>query len=446
MGKHTTEISLKLFDFLIDLGNGMRYHTDTEYPMTDNSFGSQAIDIAWFNEKENKFPLFIFEIESTSNNSIANNPTKIFGKDSKVFEKPLFFFHIIIDGAENSEKYVDLIGLFGKHNYDIFRLNNADIENLLLKIISQHRRIHNDLDLYYIIRLINDYDEIKSEIEFERFLKNVEKLIHDNQLYRIGQVYADIASRDKSFQEQYLKFIYRSFIDKQLFYLSYDGYSKSIASEFINLGLLYSNYGNEINYIDFTIILVEAQRTETFCKIEYLPGLNYDYDVFIHDHVPFYVALTFFLFEGNLSAQKYIIDIAIRIIRKLNTTEEFIFEHHLSWGLLMTASNHEFSENFKELKDLVNSRSGILNTILFCPTFINDHQELADSKLMLVPDQNEYIEMLKQKFGHITNDKNINEIAIMSLSEDWKDEIEYHFNLGVELANLVIKSLMKHVC
>lgn len=443
MGKHSTEISLKLFDFLMDLGDGLGYHTDTEYPMTENSFGGQAIDIAWFNEKENKFPLFIFEIESTSNNSIANNPTKIFGKDSKIFEKPLFFFHIIIDGAENSEKYVDLIGLFGKHNYDIFRINNADIENLILKIISQHRRIHNYVDICYIIKLINDHYEIKSEIEFERFLTKFEKLIHENQFYLIGQVYADIASCDKSFQEQYLKFIYRLFIDKQSLYLSYESYSVSIVSEFINLGLLYSKYGHEISDLDFTSLLIEAQRTETFSKIEYLPGLNYDYDIFIHDHVPFYIALAFFLFEGNLSAQKYIVDIAIRIIRKLEVTEEFIFEHHLSWGLLMTASNHEFLENFEELKNLMNSRSGILNTILFCPVFINDHQEFTDSKLILVPNRNDYIEIFKQEFSHIIKDKNIDEIAIMSLSEIWKDEIRYHFNLGVDLSNLAIKSLMK---
>jgi len=444
MGKHSTEISLKLFDFLIDLGNGLGYHTDTEYPMSENSFGSQAIDIAWFNEKENKFPLFIFEIESSSNNSIANNPTKIFGKDSKVFEKPLFFFHIIIDGAENSEKYNDLIGLFGKHNYDIFRINNAEIENLLLKIISQHRRIHNNVDLYYIVRLINEYDEIKSGIELERFLTNVEKLIHENQFYRIGQVYADIASRDKLFQEQYLKFLYRLYTDKQSVYISYEGYSASITSEFINLGLLYSKFGNEINDLDFTSLLTEAQKTETFSKIEYLPGLNYDYDIFIHDHVPFYIALTFFLFEGNLKAQKYIIYIAIRIIRKLKVTEEFIFEHHLSWGLLITASNQEFSEIFEELKELVNSKSGILNTILFCPTFINDHQKLPDSKLVLVPIRNEYIELFKKEFSHLNNDKNINEIAIMSLSDNWQAETEYHYNLGVDLTNLVVKSLMKH--
>jgi hypothetical protein len=444
MGKHTTEISLKLFDFLIDLGNVLQYHTDTEYPMSENSFGSQAIDIAWFNEKENKFPLFIFEIESTSNNSIANNPTKIFGKDSKVFEKPLFFFHIIIDGAENSEKYADLIGLFGKHNYDIFRINNSDIENLILKIISQHRRIHNNVDLLYIIRLIYDYDKIKSEIEFEIFLTNIEKLIHENQFYQIGQVYADIASRDKSFQEQYLKFIHRSFLDETLSYLSYESYYANITCEFINLGILYSTFGKELTDLNFSKLLIDAQKTETFSKIEYLPGLNYDYDVFIHDHVPFYVALTFFLFDDNLNAQNYILDIAVKIIRKLKVTEEYIFEHHLSWGLLMSASRPEFAEIFEELKDLVNIRNGILNTILFCPTFINDHQELADSKLILVPDRKEYLEMFSHEFKNIKNEKCINEIAIMSLSEDWKDELDYHFNLGVDLTNLALKTLMKH--
>ncbi|WP_288244665.1 hypothetical protein [uncultured Chryseobacterium sp.] len=444
MGKHSTEISLKLFDFLINLGNVLGYHTDTEYPMSENLFGSQAIDIAWFNNQENKFPLFIFEIESSSNNSIANNPTKIFGKDSKVFEKPLFFFHIIIDGAQNSEKYNDLIGLFGKHNYDIFRINNADIENLLIKIISQHRRIHNEINLLYVVRLINSFEEIRSNIEFEVFLKNIEKLIHENQLYQLGQVYADVASRDKSFQEQYLKFLYRFFSNKQSFYLGYEEYSASIVGEFINLGLLYSQYGNEINNFDFINLLIDAQKTETFSKIEYLPGLNYDYDIFIQGHVAFYIALTFFLFEGNLIAQKYIIDIIIKIIRKLDVTEGFIFEYNLSWGLLMAASNHEFSENYEELKNLMNNRKGILNTILFCPTFINDHQELSDSKLILVPDRNKYVEIFKQEFIHLDIHNNINEIAIMSLSEDWKDEMKYHFNLGINLSNLVIKSLMKN--
>jgi hypothetical protein len=441
MGEHSTTTSLNLIDFLTSLGDGLCYYTDTEFPMNEKSFGGQAIDIAWFNEEGSKFPLFIFEIESTSNNSIANNPTKIFGKDSKVFEKPLFFFHIIIDGAENSEKYSDLIGLFGKYNYDIFRINNGDVENLLLKIISQHRRIHNEIDLRYLIQLIYVTDAIKSQIKFERFLTNVENLIHENQFYRIGQVYADIASCEKSFQEQYSKFLYRSLLSKKTFYLSYENYSASIASEFVNLGILYSSYKKELNNLDFTSLLIEAQKTETFNKIEYLPGLNHDYDIFIHDHVPFYIALTFFLFDGNVNAQRYIIDTAIKIIRKLKIAEDYIFEHHVSWGLLMSSSNEEFSKIYQELRDLTNKRNRILNTILYCPTFMNDHHELPDSILMIVPDRNEYIEELKHKFEHLNNVTDINEIAIMSLSEYWKDTIEYNVNLGFDLTNYVVKKV-----
>lgn len=441
MGEHSTSTSLNFIEFLTNLGDGLGYFTDTEYPMNEKSFGGQAIDIAWFNEMGSRFPLFIFEVESTSNNSIANNPTKIFGKDSKVFEKPLFFFHIIIDGADNSEKYSDLLGLFGKYNYDIFRLNNGDVENLLVKIISQHRRIRDEVDLKFIIRLINDTKEVKSKIVFERFLTNVERLINENQFYRLGQAYADIASRDKEFNEQYLKYLHRLFQAKHSVYSGFENYCAAITSEFINLGLLYSNFQGELSGINFTDLLVEAQKTETFSKIDYLPGLNYDYDVFIFDYVPFYLALTFFLFNGNLSAQKYILDISVKIIRKLNPSDSLTFEHHVSWGLLMSAYQESFTEYFDELKDLVNNRDGILDTILYCPTYRNEHQVLSDSKLILVPNRVEYLQTFKQEFLHLSVDTNIAEIAIKSLSEDWKDELDYHFNLGVDLANWALKSL-----
>lgn len=58
MGKYTTTVSLNLFDFLIDLGKMLCYFADTEYAMSKNIFGSQAIDLAWFNEKGNNFLLF----------------------------------------------------------------------------------------------------------------------------------------------------------------------------------------------------------------------------------------------------------------------------------------------------------------------------------------------------------------------------------------------------
>ena len=169
--------------------------------------------------------------------------------------------------------------------------------------------------------------------------------------------------------------------------------------------------------------------------------MSYDYDIFIQNYVPFYLALTFFLFDGNTSAQRYVLDVALGIIRKLQISNDFTFEHHVSWFLLMAASNQEFSRDFDEVKNSMNSESGILNTILYCPFFMNDHNNLPDSEMILVPDRDTYVETLKREFSHLLNDKDINQIAIMSLSEDWKDEQDRHFNLGVDLSNLVSESL-----
>jgi len=441
MGNHSTKVSLKLFDFLIELGNRLDYFVDMEYPMSETVFGSQAIDIAWFNEEKSQFPLFIFEIESSTNNSIANNPTKVFGKESKVFEKPLFFFHIIIDSAENSEKYNDLLGLFGKYNYDIFKLNSGEIKTLLIKILLQHRRIYNEFDLFRILTHIIQEKEICSQIDIEAFLTKVEEIVHENQSYRIGQVYADIASCDDLFLDQYSKFLHRSFKKEFLMYLSYEGYSESITSEFINLGILYNSFGEELSEIDFKKLLIEAQKTETFSKIEYLPGLNRDYDIFIHDHVSFYLALSFMLFQGNLEAQKFILDIVNGILDKLPQSKYYIIEHHVSWGLLISATSNEFLDSYERIKNQINANGDIYDTILYSPIYRNEHNELPDSKLIQVPDMNEYCRAISINFNHLKKGKGIQEIAVMSLSNYWKEGLEVNYNLGIELANYIVKSI-----
>ena len=445
MGDHTTKKSLELFDFIINLGKYLNYHTDKEHPMNPNTFGSQAIDIAWFNEESSKFPLFIFEIETKTTNSIANNPTKVFGKESKVFEKPLFFFHIIIDSAKNSEKYNDLMSLFGKYNYDIFKINDGEQEQLLLKILSQHRRIQNEINLFWVIYLIRNTPHIESKIKIDRFLENVEKLIHENQFYQIGQIYSDIASRDKKFVPQYLNFLRRSFHQKKLSDLRYENYCASITAEMINTCMLFYKFDN-CKGTDIIKLLNEYQnRTGTLKTIDYLPNLNRDYDIFIHDFVPFYLALSFFLLEDNKRGQKYILDTAISILHKLPRNYEFVLEHHISWALLMSSTDEAYSDLYEKLRKLVNDNGGIYDNILFSPTYKNEYREIPDSKIILVPRKEKYIQDFSKQFKHLKNDNELLQIAVKSLSHDWQDNVDYFFDLGIDLANFIIKSLEKEL-
>ena len=440
MGEHSSSKSLEIIDFLQELGDCLDYFIDTEYPMNSNSFGSQAIDIAWFNDKSSKFPLFIFEVESTSNNSIANNPTKVFGKESKTFEKPLFFFHIIIDSADNSEKYNDLMGMFGKHNYAIFRINKGDLGNLIFTILSQHRRIRDNINLYSVLRLLID-KEINSKINIRELLENIETIIHENQKIYIGNIYANIASLNLSFKDEYLNYIKQRLNDSSLTLLHYEDYCINIVAEMINLGLIYSSFKTELEKINFKILLDKYQnRYNIFKSIEYLPGINYDYDIFIHDYVPYYIALTFQLFSGNLSAQKYLLDVEMEIIKKLPQNNEFVFEHHISWLLLMSAYVDEFLNYFEEARKLSNENRKILNTVVFCPLLKTDYQRLPESRLILIPDRKAYRKKMINEFEHIISNDDILTTAIKSISKDWEIDLDYSYNLGVNLTNIIVKS------
>lgn len=441
MGEHSTEKSIAIIEFIKGFGECMNYYVSDEFPLKSNSFGGQAIDIAWFNDRSSTFPLFIFEIESTTNNTIINNPSKIYGKDSKIFEKPLFFFHIIIDGAENSEKYGDLLGLFGKHNYDIFKLNRGDLNSLLLKVFAQHRRIRDDINLQYVIELILETQEIFRDVEFDLLLPQVENIVNENQLYWLGQIYANVASKYPNFENQYTRFIEMIYFNKSLRHLIFEGYSESITSELINLGIFFYSFGDKHPETDYEKLLDDFQnRYDFFQSIQYLPGLNYDYQIFIEDYVPYYLALAFRLFEGNTLAQEFILKLCVELLRVIPQNDNKAYEHHLSWALLLSASNKRYYDFYKQIIDLNGRENLLTNTILFEPHFRNEYVIRSETKLIPIPEINIYLHEMESSYSKVKADDEILHIAISSLTGIPNGDLQYQINLGVGLANLIIKS------
>jgi hypothetical protein len=441
MGIHSTTSSLELIDFIKKLGTSLGYYVIDEHPMS-NKFGSQDIDIAWFNEEASTFPLVIFEIESTTNNAIANNPTKVFGKDSSVFEKPLFFFHIIVNSARNSEKYNDLMGMFGKHNYAIFRTNNNELVDLIIKIISQHRRIRESFDLESVINLLLTSTEIKKNVDFDNLLPKIENILHDNQKATLGQIYSNIACRTAEFLENYLKFINRAFTQNYLDNLNYDGYRTSILSGLINLGMLYHEFNEEHSDKCFVSLLDKYQNQfDTFKAIDHLPGLNQDYEIFIDDHLPYYLALAFMLFEGNQNAQKYILELEIEILGKIPKDKEYSYAHHISWALLMSVSNSDFHHYFEKIRGISDKFGEVLDSIVYDPIFENKYIKRADSKFTSIPEIDDYKVIISKNTQGYKGNELLCNIAIKSLSPDWRfDEIDYYENLGVTLSSFMIQS------
>jgi hypothetical protein len=148
MSEHKLNQGLHFINGLKVLGRILNYNVETEFPLDPAKVSPKAaLDVAWFKEKNQRFPLFIFEVESQPTNSMAYNPVKVLSKESTVFEKPLFFFQIILKKGVSSERVEDLQRQFGTHNYRIYRLEVDQGFDFLRDILTQHRRLQSELNI-----------------------------------------------------------------------------------------------------------------------------------------------------------------------------------------------------------------------------------------------------------------------------------------------------------
>lgn len=146
MANHKLPAGKKLIEGIVQLGWVLGYHVEEEFPVDESSYGeSPAVDVAWFSQKGNRFPLFIFEVESKATNGMTNNPLKIYSQENRVFEKPLFFFHVVAQGGSNSARPRNLEAQYGKNNYRIYLVGSNTANDLIKDVLIQHARVRNDI-------------------------------------------------------------------------------------------------------------------------------------------------------------------------------------------------------------------------------------------------------------------------------------------------------------
>lgn len=163
MSEHKLPLGKELIEWICKLGHVLGYHVEKEY-IIDNK--RSAVDVAWLVNKNNNHPLFIFEIESKSSNSMVNNPLKIYAQSVNFFEKPLFFFHVVVKGGVKSSRKENLELMYGKENYRIYLMEEKVSNKLVEDIINQHYRVSNDLNYIDLYDFLNEdiwLDDIKCQ-------------------------------------------------------------------------------------------------------------------------------------------------------------------------------------------------------------------------------------------------------------------------------------------
>ncbi|MEX1268736.1 MAG: hypothetical protein WEA56_07010 [Balneolaceae bacterium] len=236
MSKHKLKKGKEFITSLKKIGESLGYQVVCEFPLDKSRRKSPAVDVAWLSEVDQTFPLMIFEVESVLTNSATNNPLKIYGLGNEEFEKPLFFFHVLLRGGKKSSKIKTLKRQYGAHNYRLYSLSDNETQNLILDVLSQHRRIQKELDL---IKLLNVLDEIwQEEINIIEIIIKIEQLGFNIKYLRS---YAQLSIDEPSYEQHFIRFLKTYDQDAPIRkYPEYDTYIGGWYSDALHWSLLIS--------------------------------------------------------------------------------------------------------------------------------------------------------------------------------------------------------------
>lgn len=402
MSEHKLKKGKEFIFSLKILGESLGYQVVGEFPLDQANQKSPAVDVAWLSEKDQMFPLMIFEVESALTNSATNNPLKVYGLENEEFEKPLFFFHVFLRGAKNSTKVKTLKRQYGTHNYRLYSLGDNETQNLLIDILSQHRRIQKEIDLINFLHVINEMWQ--EEINIDEIIIEIEKLGFDVKYLRS---YAELSIEEPSYQKHFIRFLktydHNADIRK---YPEYDTYMGDWYSDVLHWSLLINNDSTKRS--EYLENLKYWQEESSYMKqLGHFFGLSRDYDIFILGFSPQLIVLAGCLCKEYVDAMNYLITMQKEIFDKVKKAFSYqISLFHALW-LLHMANVVNNSVLYEELKSFINENGGIPKKFITIPhnnIALNNDEETEWAKDLnhdteFVPDQIELTKLVKNRIG-----------------------------------------------
>ncbi|GIP35967.1 hypothetical protein [Paenibacillus sp. J2TS4] len=431
MGRHTLAKGKVVLTILKELGEALNYHVETEYPVKKGE-NKQAIDIAWFIDNNDiKYPIMIFEIESYSANGSSANPMKIYSKPNYEFEKPLFFFHVFVDSGNDPAVIIDLEHQYGRNNYRVYEVKKGDINKLILDVISQHRRINQDINIHDLIELFT-FEKEWEDVNITNILFHLEGL-YKHKWSEILPVYAHLAQYIPLMNSEFIRFLDRkiteNFVDND-FYEDYIAYHFSYG---IHMAILTCIKGNN----QYLSRLKWWQEDSSYMeKIGPYFGLSREYDDFIACYSGAYFGMLAVLLKEQPDGVKYILEQSIKILGKMTMYPDNIIFYNALWALHISATSDTCETEYNYIREYINQR-GALNEywIIEPPSALGEaydeyknHYNVFSCKFKYIPDRETFIrEYVRSDISDIKNYKqDAVSLAIKMLSnpECWFERTE----------------------
>jgi hypothetical protein len=382
MPEHTKELGKQVINAIEDLGKALGYYVHSEFPVEQRA-RPPAVDVAWFaDEVEQKYPLMIFEVESLASNAMANNPTRVFGQASKEFERPLFFFHLVIKSGKESTRVENLQRVFGAHNYRIYRLDDGFATSFVKDVLSQHRRIRRDIDLLITMSVLFDYDCLPADKE-AILLHAIDLGLYGSHLSNLAWLSQKYSGAKKLFLNHLRRETSRK-IPKRLD-TGYDSWLGSNWSTPIHLGLLHTSFPEDrariLNQLKWW-----QEQSSFMSQIGPHFGLSYDYDRFILGWSAGLWAIVAALMIEESFAIKYIVEQILLVLKKINYGDTTDWIHNATWGLFISATLDD-ATFFEKIRQPINEKGGLPTKLFTSPMVFVDEEDEDWNELLSSPKQ-----------------------------------------------------------
>lgn len=356
MANHKLELGKELIAGISQLGNVLGYYVEEEFPVDTAICGEPpAVDVAWFSKKGNRFPLFIFEVESKATNGMTNNPLKVYAQESSTFEKPLFFFHVVAQGGENSARPRNLEAQYGKNNYRIYLVGSVSANAFIKDVLNQHTRVRNDIDYLSLHQLLSSKLWCEKVTYPEVLMFSASLGLSRNEVI---SSYVRMTRFDFDLLPDFIQLIAE---DSQLGFTNVilDSYIGSQYYVPILCSLLCGVSKNKEESQHWSSMLIEWQDNNSYIPmIAPSFGLSRDYDEFILGFSPQLICLCIVLASKKGQFERYLIEVLGGILDKvgncwagLNTA---IYLLHISAALRLSTPYDKakcFLEKFEKISE-----------------------------------------------------------------------------------------------
>lgn len=442
MGLHSKEQGLKVIDLLCEFGTILGYYVKKEEPMFYGKQTSSDLDITWRKEKNAKFPLFIFEVESFPLKSASDNVVKVFSRKTPSFQKPLFFFHIFVDQEHETERITYLSENYDRQNYKNYLLNNIGSGKEFIKnIIEQHLRIEKHINLYPLIFLMNNVSPIRiNPMEFLEILIEIGYDKVDNSNFLMTLELAIVNDNGNQLHEFYLDYL-KGFLSNSNYIHQEYNYSVSIGySQIIHSGInLLMNEPKNEKFV-FEKLLTIEKDFEPFELWAPFFGLSMDHDFMLLSEFPLILTLLSVSFKNQKYSEYFnnklaeILKVSLEKMRYL-----YLNQHGLVW-LLFASRITKDEHNYNFAKESINDNGGIDKEFIINPTIsvwgeADDRFEVYNNKIK-IPDYNDWTSFLNVHNNNIGRD-----ILLKGLLESFLIMNDFEFGRKIFAKYCLLRSL-----